>query len=147
MGDAMSLLENPDFESGKLQPWKLVLGADTAEQQVVNDTDKARTGSHFLSLGAPRERSSVAQDITVRMPSVTALAYVRAETIDVSGALAIHDLAANRHISVPFKVNQTWTQVVAMLGRETPSANGPVRIELYLDTTHASMYIDSVAAF
>jgi hypothetical protein len=147
MGDAMSLLRNPDFESGQLQPWKLVVGADTAEHHVINEVDKARTGSHCLKFKASTERSSVAQDIAVTMPSVTALAYVRADTIDVSGSLTIWDLAANRKISAPFKVGQTWAQVVAMLGRQNSGTNGPVRIELYLDTTGAFMYIDSVAAF
>jgi hypothetical protein len=90
----------------------------------------------------------VAQDITVTMPSVTALAYVRADTpIGMSGSLTIHDLAAAQKISCPLEIGQTWTQIVVTLGRKTPGEKGDVRIEFYLDKTDKFIYIDSVAAF
>jgi|SRR5215467_4158685 len=145
----MSLLQNPDFESNRLQPWKAVAEFDTVKLEVGNDTHIARTGAHFLRFRAANEHSSVGQDIEVTMPSVTALAYVRAETIDVSGSLTIWDLVPvpNKKIVAPFKVDQTWTQIVATLGRETPDRKGLVRIELYLDTKDVFMLIDSVTAF
>jgi hypothetical protein len=145
----MSLLRNPDFESDRLQPWKAVAEFDTVKLEVGNDTHIARTGARFLRFRAAKEHSSVGQDIEVTMPGVTALAYVRADTTDVSGSLTIWDLVPvpNKKIVAPFKVGQTWTQIVATLGRETPDRKGLVRIELYLDTTDAFMLVDSVAAF
>lgn len=149
----MSLLQNPDFESGVLSPWKAQSGSgDTVDLKVINDTDKARTGSHYLRFRTGAGQSSVAQDIQVNVPSVTALAYVRAdaETNEVSGSLTIWDSPGTtdqKKVSFPFKVGQSWMQIVAVLGRKIPSTNGTVRIELYLDTTHEFMRIDSVAAF
>jgi len=143
----MSLLKNPDFESG-LQSWTQISGGP-ADIGVPSDTDKARTGSRYLRFRATTAQSSVGQDIQVTMPSVTALAYVRAESNNVSGSLAIWDLPGTpnaKKISAPFTVGQTWTQIVATSARRNP-ANGAVRIELYLDTTHAFIWIDSVNAF
>jgi hypothetical protein len=150
MGDAMSLLQNPDFENGdNPKPWRAVSEFETVKLEVGNDTHIARTGARYLKFRAAKMDSSVAQDIEVSIPSVTALGYVRADTIDVSGRLTIWDLAANplKKIEFPFKVGQTWTQIVATLGRKTPGTKGLVRIELYLDTTDAFMFIDSVTAF
>jgi hypothetical protein len=50
----MSLLKNPDFESG-LGPWRQTSGGP-ADVEVINDTDKARTGSRYhyrAELGGP----------------------------------------------------------------------------------------------
>src|SRR5215471_2787918 len=117
----MSLLKNPDFESGRLQPgWEHGIG-ERVDLNVIPDTDKARTGSNYLSFRATRGQSSVKQDIQVTMPSVTALAYVRAESNDVSGSLAIWDAPGTdneKKISYDFTVGQTWTQIVATLGRQ-----------------------------
>lgn len=147
----MSLLQNPDFESGFLPPWKPQSGSsDTIQLKVINNTDNARTGSHYLRFKTSAEQGSVSQDIHVNVPSVTALAYVRAESDDVSGSLTIWDspdTPGQTKISCPFKVGLTWTQIVAVLGRKTPTTNGTVRIELYLDTTQKFIWIDSVAAF
>jgi len=69
---------------------------------------------------------------------------------DVSCSLAIWDAPDTtnaKKISTPFKkVGRTWTQFVATLGRDNP-ASGTVRIEIYLDTIHKFMWIDSVNAF
>jgi hypothetical protein len=145
----MSLLRNPDFESG-LAPWEHLFGG-SVDLKVIGDTHKARTGSHYLSFRVNEAHTSVSQDIHhVTMPSVTALAYVRAESSPVSGWLTIWDApgATNqKNVSARIlNVGQTWTQIVATLGRENP-ASGTVRIELYLDTIDAFMWIDSVTAF
>ena len=88
----------------------------------------------------------MAQDIRVAMPSVTVLAYVRAGGANVSGALAIWDLDANRNNYIPFSVGQTWTQLTAVLGLED-TANRPVRIEFYNSSINTDLLVDSVSAF
>ena len=145
----MSLLQNPEFENGKTQPWHPENVHDAVKLEVLFDAHKARTGSRFLSFRVSKPHASVAQEIKVTMPSVTALAYVRAGSGRVSGSLTISDLGANpdNKISAPIDVGETWTQVIAVLGMQTTGANRPVRVEFYLTTTDADMYIDSVTAF
>jgi len=145
----MSLLQNPEFENGKTQPWYPENVHDAVYLEVLYEPHKARTGTRFLRFTTSKPHASVAQDIKVTMPSVTALAYLRAGSGKVSGSLAISDLGANpdNKISAPFEVGETWTQVIAVLGMQTTGANRPVRVEFYLTTTDADMYIDSVTAF
>jgi hypothetical protein len=149
MGDAMSLLQNPEFENGQTDPWKPENSATDVQLLPVFDPDGARTGNRYAKFRTHKPHGSVAQRINVTMPSVTALAYVRAESGQVSGSLAISDLDANpdNKISAPFKVGETWTQVIAVLGMKTTGANRPVRVEFYLDTKDAFLHIDSVTAF
>jgi hypothetical protein len=88
----------------------------------------------------------MAQDIRVAMPSVTVLAYVRADGPNVSGALAIWDLDANRNNFIPFTVGQTWTQLTTVLGLDNAAAR-PVRIEFYNSSINTDLLVDSVSAF
>ena len=156
MGDAMSLLQNPDFESGDSDhpwaPWKPRNAGDQVNPEVVyapHGPHKARTGSHYLKFTTGQAHGSMAQRINVTMPSVTALAYVRAESGEVSGSLTIWDLDANpdNKISCDFTVGETWTQVIAVLGMKTTGANRPVLVEFYLTNIDAYLHIDSVTAF
>jgi hypothetical protein len=155
MGDAMSLLQNPEFESGQWDPpwapWKPRNAADSVDLEVVYAPPgrKARSGSRYLKFITSKPHGSVAQDIKVTMPSVTALAYVRAESGEMTGSLTITDLEANpdNQISYDFAVGETWTQVIAVLGMKTTGANRPVRVEFKLTTTNKYLHIDSVTAF
>ncbi len=149
----MSLLQNPDFESG-LTHWFRNNNGESVDPTVVKDNGGhiVRSGTHYLKFKTSILHGSMAQDITVTMPSVTALAYLRAESTDVSGRLTIWDLDASdsdphKNNSTPFKgVGQNWTQIIAILGLNT-HANRHVRIELYLDTADANLFVDCVAAF
>ena len=143
----MSLLQNPDFESDLPDPWKRENSAtDVNLLPPVFDPDGARTGSRYLKFLTHAPHGSVAQNIKVTMPSVTALAYVRAERGEMTGSLIISEAGGNQ-ISAPFKVGETWTQVIAVLGMKNAGANRSVRVEFKLTTIDAFLHIDSVSAF
>jgi hypothetical protein len=143
----MSLLKNPDFETGQA-PWDRNNNARAVDLEVIPDRTTARTGSSYLRFRTAVPDGSIAQSITVTAPlSVTAIAYVRAKDTDVSGSLAIWDIDANVQISAPFTVGQTWTQVVATLGMKSTGANHKITIEIYQDKPDLYLYVDSVNAF
>src|SRR5262245_46200929 len=116
----MSRLVNPDFETGKPKPWDRLNPSNAVSFSVdaSNSITPARTGSQYLRFRTAIPGGSMAQDIMVSMPSVTVLAYVRAGGANVSGALAVWDLDANRNSFIPFTVGQTWTQLSVVLGLE-----------------------------
>ena len=152
MGDAMSLLQNPDFESSQWvpawAPWTPTNVADSVDLEVVFALPdrKARSGSRYLKFKTDKPHGSVSQNIKVTMPSVTALAYVRAERGEMAGSLIISESGGNQ-ISYEFTVGETWTQVIAVLGMKTAGANRSVRVEFKLPTIDAYLHVDSVTAF
>jgi hypothetical protein len=145
----MSLLMNPDFETGQ-EPWDRQNMPGAVDLEVITDKNVARTGSKYLQFRTAEANGSIAQTTPpVTAPrSVTAIAYVRAKDANVSGSLAIWDLDASISTSAPFTaVGQTWTQVVVMLGMKSRGANHKIRIELYQDKPNLYLYVDSVNAF
>jgi hypothetical protein len=143
----MSLLKNPDFETGQA-PWDRNNKPRAVDLEVILDKNIARTGSNYLQFRTAESNGSIAQSITVTAPlSVTAIAYVRAKDASVTGSLAIWDIDANVQTSAPFTVGQTWTQVVAMLGMKSTGANHKITIEIYQDNPDLYLYVDSVNAF
>ena len=154
MGDAMSLLQNPDFESVQWdppwKPWTARNVADSVNLEVVFALPdrKARSGSRYLKFKTSKPNGSVSQDVKVTMPSVTALAYVRAERGEMTGWLIISEAeAGGNQISYEFTVGETWTQVTAVLGMKNAGANRSVRVEFKLPTINAYLHVDSVSAF
>jgi hypothetical protein len=83
------------------------------------------------------------------MPSITAIAYVRAAGPDVIGTFAIWDLDApnptNNHLDFT-AVAGAWTQLVVVMGLPN-TANRAVRIEFYNASIDKYLLVDSVAAF
>ena len=152
MGDAMSLLQNPDFESSQWvpawAPWTPTNVADSVDLEVVFALPdrKARSGSRYLKFKTDKPHGSVSQNIKVTMPSVTALAYVRAERGEMTGWLIISESGGNQ-ISYEFTVGETWTQVIAVLGMKTANADRSVWVEFKLPTANAYLHVDSVTAF
>jgi hypothetical protein len=143
----MSLLENPDFETGQ-SPWDRENMPGAVDLEVILDQNVARTGSSYLQFRTAVANGSIAQTITVTPPrSVTAIAYVRSKDDNVTGSLAVWDMDANVSVSAPFTAGQTWTQVVAMVGMRSTGANHKIRIEIYQAKPNLYLYVDSVNAF
>jgi hypothetical protein len=145
----MSLLLNPSFEEGTAA-WQRLNEANAVNFSVETDPERKIpvSGQNYLRFRSAVSGGSMAQDVTIAMPSITALAFVRAApgVGQVAGAFAIWDLNANRNVSVNFTVGEAWVPLTAMLSFAN-AASRPVRIEMYVSTVNVDLYVDGVNAF
>lgn len=106
--------------------------------------NKAYSGDFFLRASTTEFDGSVALDHTfpgqIRPAAVAIHAWIRAPGNQVSGILAIWDLASNKSQRTRFTANGNWQFISngAFLTGDT------IRVEFYLETLTANLDIDSV---
>jgi hypothetical protein len=147
----MSLLANPGFESPtSAAPWDRMNLPNTVDFNIIKPASVARSGEYCLRFKTSQPGGSMGQDTgNLTIPSVTVLAYVSAEGPNpVSGRLAIWELdpGADQNNWTDFNAQPgQWTLVTCVKQIMTPPSR--IRVEFYLNTTNAYLYIDSVNAF
>lgn len=148
----MSLLPNPGFEESRLY-WAATNHAPNVTYAILNSPSVARSGDNVLCMRTSVPGGSIAQDAVFLAPSVSCFAWIRAATIPVMGALAMWQLNTSRNLFCKFSAGQQWQLITNTLSltavgrpdlRDQPR---PIRIEFYLETVNADLYIDSVNAF
>jgi hypothetical protein len=152
----MSYLLNPSFEEGKEgPPWQRINIANAVEFDIASTVPDspavvAKSGSFFLRARSSVPGGSIAQDFVVQgVRSISAFAWVRAESVPASGALALWQLGPpDRPNMANFAANNSdWTLVTNVLDLTDVDAVKTVRVEFYLNTSDAWLLVDSVNAF
>ena len=148
----MSYLRNPNFSGTTvgptLSPWVVLNLPNSVAYNIVNDPNVAKSGDLYLRFNTDTAGGSIAQDIVLHdVTSLSCFGWFRSGGANpVSGALTIWDLTRNWFVETRFLVGPDWTLVTNTAGLNPP---GPVniRIEIYLSTPNADLFVDSINAF
>jgi hypothetical protein len=143
----MSLLQNPNFESGSFSlPWKKINFQNSVIVNVGSSVGPPPySGSNVAFVVSQANGGSIGQDVTgVNAPSLSAFAYVSGGP---SGSLAIWNLTTNVAVATPFTSPAgSWLLVTNTLDlSNTPNAN--VRFEIYVNTIGQQLMVDNVNLF
>jgi len=150
----MSLLVNSSFEQGVLAPWQRLNQPGQTLLGIGNTPGLAMIGVNYATLYTAVAGGSIGQDFSGYMPSVAAIAYVRSGSgAAVNGRLALWDFVDMTNAVSSFVAANAWVSVMTvkdLRGSGSPHAARPansIRVEIYLDTPKADLFIDSVTAF
>lgn len=144
----MSYLRNPGFEQGDVS-WSRINQAPAVSYGIRSTAGIARSGVNFLSVRSAVEDGSIAQDVIIpgSTPSLSCFAWVRAKAGQVAGTLAMWHLGPDKGVPARFTVGTQWSLVTCTLDFDNASSSRSVRVEFYISTINADLYIDSVNAF
>ena len=138
-------MSSPSFENG-FGRW--TPGNGFINRVIYTNPDKAVDGSSLLGTNTTVKGRSMSQTITRNVSvssSYTATLWVRsANGKPFTGNVALWALgASSQSRSTSFTVTDTWTPIAVTLP-VTKAGNNRLKLEIYLNTTGATLYVDNV---
>ncbi|TIH37800.1 hypothetical protein D4765_07245 [Subtercola vilae] len=139
-------LLSPSFEGGAVG-W--APGNGFVNRVTYNDASIAEDGSWFYASNTPVAGRSIAQDVQYPLTvgnQVTASIWLRSSTSQsFSGRVALWGIGGSTEVtSQSFAVTGSWQQFTLRLPARA-SAHSSVRLEVYMDQTAGTLYLDNAA--